>query len=151
MRQFIRTLIFGDWLLKIFSFTLATLTWLAVSFSQRQKPVDVHGRPDLSGNKFRDVPVLVVSGSADVHELKVSPSEVDLVTLQGERTIMDNLERKHIHIQIDLTGITITNGMKRRVDVITPPGVTCMSVDPEEVEIILPPAAESKPETTNSR
>ncbi len=139
MRQFIRNLLFGDWLLKLFSLALATLTWLAVSFSQRQKPVDVLGRPDLSSNKFRDVPVFVVSGSADVHDLKVSPSEVDLVTLQGEKTIMHNLERKHIHIQVDLTGITITNGMKRRVDVITPPGVTCVGVEPEEVEIIVPP------------
>lgn len=138
MRQFIRTLIFGDWLLKIFSLTLATLTWLAVSFSQRQKPVDVHGMPDFKELRFVDLPINIVSGSADVRELRVKKNEVDIVTVRGEKTIIETLQRKHIRIQVDLTGVTITNGLRKRIDVITPAGVTCIRVEPQEVEIILP-------------
>lgn len=147
MRQFLRNLVFGDWLLKIFSLALAVLTWLAVSFSLQQKPGAVPGQPDLSEQPYYDVPITVVSGTGDVHDLKTKPSEVDVVTVQGEKSIIQKFERRYIRLQVDLTGATLTNGLKRRVEVITPPGVTCMRVLPEQVEIILPPEPESKKES----
>ena len=146
MREFLRKLIFGDWLLKIFSIALAVLTWLAVSFSLRQKPVDVAGKPDLSEQPYYDMPITVVSASTNVHDFKVKPSEVDVVTVQGDKAIIQKLERRHIRVQVDLTDATLTNGLKKRVDVIMPAGVTRVRVLPEEVEIILPPAPESKKE-----
>lgn len=146
MREFLRNLVFGDWLLKFFSIALAILTWLAVSFSLQQKPVAVPGKPDLAEQPYYDVPVTVVSGNADVHDFKIKPSEVDVVTVQGDKTIVDKLERRHIRVQVDLTGVAPTNGLRKRIDVITPPGVTCMRVLPEEVEIIFPPAPEPKTE-----
>jgi YbbR domain-containing protein len=147
MREFLRNLVFGDWLLKIFSLALAILTWLAVSFSLQQKPGAVPGKPDLSEQPYYDVPITVVSGSADVHDFKTRPSEVDVVTVQGEKTVIQKIERRFIRLQVDLTGATLTNGLKRRVEVITPPGVTCMRVLPEEVEIVLPPVPETKIES----
>lgn len=146
MRRFLRTLLFGDWLLKFFSLALAILTWVAVTFAHRQKPVDVPGMPDRSEQSYTDVPIRIVSGSDDVHELRTKPSEVDLVTVQGDKTIIQKLERQHIRIQVDLTKVNITNGMKQRINVITPAGVSSVAVRPEEVEIILPLPPEPKPE-----
>lgn len=146
MRQFLRNLIFGDWLLKVFSIALAVLTWLAVSFSLRQKPVEVHGNPNLSEQPYYDVPITIVSGNSDVQGFKTKPSEVDVVTVQGEKDVINKLERRHIRLQVDVTGETLTNGLRRRIDVVTPPGVTCMRVLPGEVEIILP----TVPEPTNN-
>jgi len=147
MREFFRNLFFGDWLLKIFSLALAVLTWLAVSFYLQQKPGAVPGKPDLSEQPYYDVPITVVSGSGDVREFKTRPSEVDVVTVQGEKAIINKIERRFIRLQVDLTGATLTNGLKGRIEVITPPGVTCMRVLPEEVEIILPPVPEPKKES----
>ena len=143
MRQFARNLIFGDWLLKAFSLALAILTWLAVSISHRQKPVVVPGNQDISERPFFDVPVAVVSSDGDVHGFKVKPSEVNL-TVRGASNLLENLERRHVRVQVDLTATDITPGMKRRLDVIAPVGVASMVVEPAEVEIILPPVPEPK-------
>ncbi|MEY4387349.1 MAG: hypothetical protein RLY20_2632, partial [Verrucomicrobiota bacterium] len=61
MKQFIRNLLFGDWLLKFFSLMLALLTWLAISDSLRKKAVDVPGKPDIAERSFFDVPVVAIS------------------------------------------------------------------------------------------
>ena len=143
MRQFLRNLMFGDWLLKFFSLALAVLTWLAVSFSLRQKPVEVPGKPDLLDQPYTDVPVAVVSSSTNVHGIRVSPSELD-VTVRGEKQVIQQLERQHIRVQVDLSDQAVTNGAKKAVDVVLPAGVTRVRVVPEEVEIILPATVEPK-------
>ena len=144
MRQFLRNLVFGDWLLKIFSLALAVLTWLAVSFSLQQKPVAVAGKPDLSERPFFDVPVTIVSSDSDVRGLKVKPSEVNLI-VRGASNLLDNLTREHVRVQVDLTATEIVPGLKRRLGAITPAGVAPMVIEPEQVEIIPPPAPEPKP------
>jgi len=144
MRQFLRNLVFGDWLLKIFSIALAILTWLAVSFTLQQKPVAVSGKPDLSERTLVDVPVVIVSSDADVHGFKVKPSEVNLI-IRGASNLLENLTREHVRVQVDLTATEIVPGLKRRLGVITPSGVAPMVIEPEQVEIIPPPAPEPKP------
>jgi YbbR domain-containing protein len=139
MRQFLRTLLFGDWLLKFFSLALAVLAWLAVSFSQRQKPVDILSNPGQQERSFFDEPVIVVSTETDVHEFKVKPSEVD-ITVQGARELIKDLTRKHVRVQVTLTGTNFTHGMRVPVEVVTPAGITHTATQPTEVEIIFPPA-----------
>lgn len=143
MRQFLRNLIFGDWLLKFFSLALAVLTWLAVWIPRSHGPVTVPGRPGLMERSFSDVPVTVVSSSANVHDLKVKPSELDILTVQGEKIVLEKLERRHLRVQIDITGAVPTNGLKRRIDVIAPAGVTFIRVQPEEAELVLPTVPET--------
>lgn len=139
MKQFVRNLLFGDWLLKLFSLMLALLTWFAVSDSLRKKAVEVYGKPDVSERPFFDVPVQPMSGNSDVHEFKLKPSEVN-VTLQGEKDVLQKVESRMIRIHIDLTDATVTNRTRWRVDVVPPTGTTTVRVDPEEVEVIPPPS-----------
>ncbi|MEY4387430.1 MAG: hypothetical protein RLY20_2713, partial [Verrucomicrobiota bacterium] len=81
--------------------------------------------------------VVAISSSSDVHEFKLKPSEVN-VTLQGEKTAMQTIERRMIHVQVDLSSAVLTNGTKFRVDVIPPTGITAVQVQPIEVEVIPP-------------
>jgi YbbR domain-containing protein len=138
MKQYFRNLIFGDWLLKLFSLMLALLTWLAVSDSLRKKAVEVPGKPDVTEKSYFDLPVRIVSGSADVHEYKLKPSEVN-VKLQGDKDAMLAIERRMIHVQVDLTGAPVTNGARRLVEVIPPAGTMVVEIQPAEVEVIPPP------------
>ncbi len=142
MRQFLRNLIFGDWLLKLFSLLLAVLTWLAVSDSLRQKPVETPDKSNLWETSYTDLPIVPVSGNGNVHDFKVKPSEVNLLTLQGKQATIQGIERRHIRVIVDLTDAALTNGLKRRLSVIAPPGAACIHVEPEEVEIIPPPTPE---------
>lgn len=146
MRRFLHILIFGDWLLKLFSISLAILTWLAVSIPLRQKPVEVPGKPDLSERPFFDVPVVLVSSDSDVRAFKVRPSEVN-VTVRGASNLLENLKRENIRVQVDLTSAESVPGLRRRLDVITPQGVAAMTIEPEQVEII-PPAPAPAPKTS---
>jgi len=144
MRRYLHILIFGDWLLKFFSIALAILTWLAVSIPLRQKPVEVPGKPDLSERPFFDVPVNIVSSDSDVRAFKVRPSEVN-VTVRGASNVLENLKRENVRVQVDLTSTEAMPGMRRRLDVITPTGVSSMLIDPDQVEVIPPPAPAPKP------
>lgn len=146
MRRILHILIFGDWLLKFFSISLAILTWLAVSIPLRQKPVEVPGKPDLSERSLSDLPVTIVSSDSDVRGFSVRPSEVSL-TVRGASNLLENLKRENVRIQVDLTSTDPIPGMRRRLDVITPPGVASMSIDPDQVEVI-PPASASMPKPT---
>jgi len=144
MRRILHILIFGDWLLKFFSISLAILTWLAVSIPLRQKPVEVPGKPDLSERYLSDLPVTIVSSDSDVRGFRVRPSEVSL-TVRGASNVLENLKRENVRVQVDLTSSDPMPGMRRRLDVITPPGVAPMIVDPEQVEVIPPAAPIQKP------
>jgi hypothetical protein len=47
---------------------------------------------------------------------------------------------------VDLTDIAdAAHGLKRRVEVSTPPGVTLINVDPPEVGVLFPPRIDKKP------
>jgi YbbR domain-containing protein len=142
MIHLLHYLFIRDWPLKLFSLALATLTWLAVSISGRENTVKVPGMPNLAERTYYDLPVLVVATAADVHDFRVKPSEVD-VTVQGEKAVLDNLQGRQIRVLVDLTTLVQTNGMKRRIEVITPPGVTHVRIEPDEVEIIPPAPPES--------
>jgi len=145
MRRYLHILIFGDWLLKFFSISLAVLTWLAVSIPLRQKPVEVPGKPDLSERPFFDVPVNIVSSDSDVSAFKVRPSEVN-ITVRGASNLLETLKRENVRVQVDLTSTEAVPGMRRRLEVIPPPGVASMSIDPDQVEVI--PPSPPAPKTT---
>ena len=146
MRRILHILIFGDWLLKFFSISLAVLTWLAVSIPLRQKPVDVPGKSDLSERSMSDLPVTIVSSDSDVRGFTIRPSEVS-ITVRGASNVLADLKRENVHVQVDLTSTESIPGMRRRLDVVTPTGVAYMSIDPEQVEIV-PPAPAPAPKTT---
>jgi YbbR domain-containing protein len=145
MIPFLRDLIFHDFLLKLFSLALAVLIWFTVTEIQKESsPL-----PRLSMNSeirtFSNLPVVVMSAAQDVRSFKVYPSEVE-VTVQGDSKILKSITSKDIRVIVDLTGVEGSGGLRKRIEVSTPSGVTHVRVEPQEVEVRFPP----KPSSPNS-
>jgi YbbR domain-containing protein len=138
MIAFLRELVLHDFLLKVFSLALAILIWVTVTEIQKEaSPI-----PRLTMNNdvktFSNLPVVVMSAAQDVRNFKVNPSAVE-VTVQGDAKSLKTLSSKDIRVLVDLTGVEGTGGLRKRIEVSTPPGVTHVRVEPEEVEVRFPP------------
>jgi YbbR domain-containing protein len=88
--------------------------------------------------------VLIVSSAEDVRSFRVSPKEAD-VTVQGSGTLLKELQNRDVRVSVDLTGIEAGKDLRIRIDVATPPGVSYVRVEPQEVQVLYP----SKDERTN--
>src|ERR1041385_4023715 len=119
----LRDLVTRDLGWKLLSVALALAIWLTVhTISEDSSPHST----SLDGQmieSFMAVPVLVVSAAADVREFKVRPATVQ-VTLSGKPELVAKLDAKQIRVLVDLTGIDEARGLKKRVEVSTPPGFT---------------------------
>jgi len=144
MIRFLRNLFFHDWPLKLFSLTLAILTWLAVSISQRQKAVPVPGTLNLAEKPFFDLPISFVSRNADVSGYKADPNELD-VTFQGSKDLLDRLDRADVHILVDLSDTVLRTPQRLPVEIIAPAGITYVRVRPDNLVKVTPPAGNGKP------
>jgi YbbR domain-containing protein len=138
MILFLRQLFFADFWLKLFSLALAVLIWLTVSFAVQKDPsplasLVVYPHP----RTFSKIPVVPMSGSQDVSDIKVIPAAVE-VTIQGERTLVGQISSSDIHVSVDLTGIQKGKYIKKRIQVAILAGVSLVRVEPEEVEILFP-------------
>jgi hypothetical protein len=137
MIVFLRNLVMHDFWLKLFSLALASLIWILVSpaASKRLSPTAAL----LNNNSDRSVvvPLQVVASAGDVHAFKVSPSEVE-VTLQGDKKVLQDLQARDIRALVDLTGIESARGMRKQIDIVTPPGVTYTRVVPAEADVTVP-------------
>jgi len=133
MIAFCRDLIFKDFWLKLFSLALAVLFWLTVSFAIPISPLaKAIERP------FENLPVIVMSSASDVRSFRVNPAQVEVI-IQGDPRILQGLEPKDIHVQVDLTDIEPVVGIvRKRIQVSTPAGVTHVRVIPDDVLIISP-------------
>jgi YbbR domain-containing protein len=130
MIKFLRDLFFNDVWLKLFSLALAVLIWLTVSLA-------VQKRPEV--RTFSKLPVVTMSATGDVRQMRVRPALVD-VTVQGERTLVNELRANDILIRVDLTGMKSGDFVKKRVEVSTLAGITLVRVEPQEVEVVFPVA-----------
>ena len=128
-----------DILWKLFSFALAGVIWGVVDriTSTRQTPIENPLSPRVE-RTFTRLPVLVVSSAEDVRECKVNPDNVT-VTIRGARENMDKVSALDIKVHVDLTDIAAARSLRKRVIVSTPPGVTFLSVEPAEVDVVIPP------------
>ena len=128
-----------DWLWKLLSLALAAVIWGVVNNVTTTKPVVVENplSPRVE-RTFTRLPVLVVSSAADVRECKVQPEYVS-VTVRGAPEIMTQVTDREIEVRVDLTDIESARNLRKRVIVSSPPGVTFLSVDPPEVEVVIPP------------
>ena len=129
---------------KLFSVVLAVALWLAV-----YKILGETGGPaePAIGDKqttYDDMPVLVVSAASDVRDFRVKPDAVT-VTVSGAPNVMAVLQANQIRAVVDLTGIESAKKLRRRVDISLPPGVKLVSVNPSNVDVIIPPPADKKP------
>jgi YbbR domain-containing protein len=136
---FLRNLLFHDFWLKLFSLALAILIWITVWFARSKdlSPFSAFTSHAAEQNYF-NVPVLVILPAADARNLKVDPSAVQ-VTVEGDPKQLRELKVSDIRAEVNLTGIESARGMSKRIDVITPQGVTYVRVIPDTVEVIIPP------------
>ncbi len=140
MTALLRQLFLRDFGLKLFSFALAVLIWLIVSFVLKKEPNAV--RPltlTPAEHTFSNLPVLVMSSAEDPRSFKVYPNEVE-VTVQGDARVLQRLQPKDIRVMVDLSGIGAAHDLKKRIEVSTPAGVTHSRVYPQEVQVIFPPS-----------
>jgi YbbR domain-containing protein len=83
----------------------------------------------------------VVSGAADVREVKVDPEFVN-VTVSGRPEMVSAMTGQEIRVIVDLTGIEAARGLRKRVEVSVPPGVAFIDVEPPQVNVTVPPKRE---------
>ena len=126
-----------DWLTKdigwkIFSVILAIVIWVTVHKIYEEPGA---AKTRARENTYGDLPVLVVSESADVHDFRVAPATVS-VTVRGSPEAMSTLQANEIRATVDLT---TGKELRRKVEISTPPNVTLVSVEPSHVSVILPP------------
>ena len=136
-----------DWFIKdlgwkLFSIVLAVAIWLTVYKirSESEIPGAAGGQGTLT---FGNVPVLIVSAAADVRDFRVKPAVV-AVTVSGSPDDIARLQVSQVRAFVDLTDIEAAHKLQRRVDVSMPSGLTLVSVEPSEVDVVVPPASGKK-------
>ena len=134
---FVRDFVQHDFLLKVFSLALAVLIWFTVTEIQKEASPLPHLTMNSDVKTFSNLPVVVMSSAQDVRNFKVNPNTVE-VTVQGDAKRLKELSSKDIRVIVDLTGIEGTGGLRKRIEVSTPSGVTHKRVEPEEVEVRFP-------------
>jgi YbbR domain-containing protein len=138
MIQLLRDVFFADFWLKLFSFTLAILIWLTVSFAiEKGKGSSAPLIVPPQVRTFSKVPVRKMSAAEDVRHLKVNPSEVE-VTVQGEANLIRGLGPGDIRAMVDLSGIETSHDLRKRLEVSTLAGISLVKIEPPEVEIVFP-------------
>ena len=128
---------------KLFSLFLALAIWLIVH-KIYEEPETVSGPAAGSTITFGNLPVLVVSATADVRDFRVVPLTVK-VTVSGSAETISRLQADQVHASVNLPDVGLERDSHLPVDVSAPPGVTLVSVDPPKVGVIIPPAPETKP------
>jgi YbbR domain-containing protein len=125
-----------DWLTKdvgwkIFSVFLALVIWLTVHRIYEEPGAATSRARE---NTYSDLPVLIVSEAADVHDFRVVPATVS-VTVSGPPEAMSTLQANEIRATVDLT---TGKELRRKVEISTPPNVTLVSVEPSHIGVIAP-------------
>jgi hypothetical protein len=140
MIRLIRDLVLKDIWPKLFCLAAALLIWKLVSPAVQENisPNTIFARRNIEEQTYFNIPVFVMSSASDVRGFKVGPNEVE-VTVQGEKSVLRNLQAKDIRAVVDLTGIEAApRGMRKRIEVTTPTGITFVRVLPAEVDVFVP-------------
>lgn len=141
----LRNLFLHDFWLKLFSVALALLIWLTINFALQREasPIPQLNLISTDERVFSNLPVVILSNAEDVRSVRVHPKEVT-VTVQGDPRGLKQLQQRDLRVLVDLTGIEAAQGLRKRLEVTTPPGVTYRRIEPEEVQVIFPTKAETK-------
>jgi len=136
-----------DWITKdptwkALSLILAIVLWITVH-NIRETPEDV---PFATKNTttFTNLPVLAVSGGADVRNARIVPDQVT-VKVSGPDDIIAGLQKSQIRASVNLTSIDSAQGLHLNVDVSMPPGVALDKIDPLYVSVTISPPTNGPP------
>lgn len=140
MTSLLENLIFRDFWLKLFSVALASLIWVTVNIAIQNQIAPVTSLPLLKPERrtFSNLPVVVMSSAEDTRTAHVNPKEVE-VTVEGEPKVVKSLYSRDIRVVVDLTGVEAAHDMRKKIEVSAPAGVTHITVDPQEVQVVYPP------------
>ena len=119
---------------KLLSFALATAIWLTIHFT-------IQGNPKLPRNPVITVntltlqlPITVMTAARDARTFKVTPSTVS-VTIAGDVFTLEKVKEADIQVFIDLVAVAEARGVRRKVQVHVPAGVTLVRLVPSDVAV----------------
>ena len=130
-----RDVIFRNLGWKLLSLGLAVVIWLTIKALSAEQ-----GQTE---KMFVNLPIQIVSGTADVRAFQVEPNFVN-VTVKGRPGAIGRLAEREIHVLVDVTSADVTQSFRRHVDVAVPNGITVVRFEPIEVQITPPPKPEPK-------
>jgi len=128
-----RDLFLKDWAWKLFSLFLAVAIWLTVHRILEPEETSLAGRT--STVTYENLAVHIVASAADVSLYRVTPAVVK-VKVSGPPEVMSQLQESQVRAVVDLTGNMTGSGP---VNIITPPNVTLVEVEPPVVLVVPPP------------
>ena len=133
-----RDFFFKDFGWKFSSLLLAAGIWLTV---HRILLESTGAEPHAASSPvtYGNLPVFIVATTSDVHLYRVAPNSVS-VTVSGSPDAIAVLQANQIRATVDLTDIESAKDLKRRVDISVPSGITLISVEPQKIGVIIPPA-----------
>ncbi|MFM1770673.1 MAG: hypothetical protein RJA22_3202 [Verrucomicrobiota bacterium] len=124
----LRSALFDNLWLKLFSLLLATLIWLTVRTSLNSATRETTRR-------FARQPVVVMTESEEYRSFRVEPQQVN-VTVRGPAALIEDMNDRDIHAFVQLAGEQSTSGMYP-VEVHVPPGINVVLVAPRTVLVRL--------------
>ena len=132
-----RDLFLKDWAWKLFSLFLAVAIWLTVHRILEPEETSLTGRT--STVTYENLAVHIVASAADVSLYRVTPAVVK-VKVSGPPDVMDQLQESQVRAVVDVTSnMTSHAAGSGPVNIITPPNVTLMEVEPAVVLVVPPP------------
>lgn len=130
-----RELIQRNFWLKLFSFALATLIWVAIKFGivrgDRSFAETSVVNPVSRGV---DIPVYVLTLPGDARVFKIMPNMVN-VTLMGEAALLRELPQKDLRAYVDMTEIRRNENSTEKVRLHIPGGLTVTHIAPLAVAV----------------
>lgn len=120
---------------KMLSLALAIVIWLTIK--------TISAEQGQTERMFVNLPIQIVSGTADVRTFKVEPYFVN-VTLKGRPGEVNRLAEREIRVLVDITSADVTQGFRQRVTVAVPNGITIIRIEPTEVQVTPPPKPQPK-------
>jgi len=120
---------------KLLSLALAIVIWLTVK--------TISAEQGQTERMFVNLPLQIVSGTADVRAFRVEPNLVN-VTLKGRPGEVDRLAEREIRVLVDVTSADVTQSFRQHVTVAVPNGITIIRIEPTEVQVTPPPKPQPK-------
>jgi len=114
---------------KLLSLALAVVIWLSVR--------TVSSEQGNSERMYIDLPIQLLSGTADVRSYGLEPDHVR-VTLKGPREVFKKVNEREIRVFVDITSLDSTTPFEHRVDASVPAGLSIVRIEPPAIQVIPP-------------
>ncbi len=140
-----RELILRNLTWKLLSLFLATVFYVGIraSIEEDFDPFHASGTT-LQTRVFARVPIGLLTTAEDARGFKLTPTAVE-VTVRGQAAALQALKPTDLDVFVDLVDVQDAIGLKKRIRVHTPSGITVLEVKPQIVEVDRTRLSESFP------